>query len=478
MRKPGNASGTHRSGSLNVPIRRRPEANHPVSNDPDYWYRQVGPNKFKSTYLKVVGGTTWHWLGTCLRFVPNDFRLRTAHGRGLDWPISYDELEPFYGEAEHEIGVAGDSGEPLGSPRSAGYPMPAIPQTFLDKAYARALAGTEYELRATPQARNSVSGNGRPACCGNASCIPICPIGAKYDATVHLSVAEKNGAVLHAQTTATRVEVGTEGRVTAIRFKRWDGSEGVARGKVFVLAAHAIETPRLLLHSRSEALPNGVANRSDQVGRNLMDHPTQLSWALSREPVWPYRGPLSTSSIENFRDGAFRKDRPAMRIEIGNDGWSWPKGAPVSTAAELARQGLRGSELNAALRRQASRHVRLASQVEQLPDPDNRVTLDPDEPDMYGVPLPRLAYRLDAYVRDRPGCRPRRARGDLRQARRHGDRAPRRAGRRRPHHGHGAHGQRSQKLGGRPRPSQPRSSPTSSSSARPCSPPAPRPIPR
>ncbi|MFZ1070352.1 MAG: GMC family oxidoreductase, partial [Methyloceanibacter sp.] len=180
---------------------------------------------------------------------------------------------------------------------------------------------------------------------------------------------------------------------------RWDGSEGVARGKVFVLAAHAIETPRLLLHSSSEALPNGVANRSGQVGRNLMDHPTQLSWALSREPVWPYRGPLSTSSIEKFRHGAFRKDRPAMRIEIGNDGWSWPKGAPVTTAAELARQGLRGSELNAALRRQAARHVRLASQVEQLPDPDNRVTLDPNEQDMYGVPLPRLAYRLDDYVR-------------------------------------------------------------------------------
>jgi len=187
-----------------------------------------------------------------------------------------------------------------------------------------------------------------------------------------------------------RVEVGTEGRVTAIRFKRWDGSEGVASGKVFVHAAHAIETPRLLLHSRSEALPNGVANRSGQVGRNPMDHPTQLSWALSREPVWPYRGPLSTSSIETFRHGASRKDRPAMRIEIGNDGRSWPKGAPVSTAAELARQGLRGSELNAALRDQAARHVRLASQVEQLPDPDNRVTLDPNEQDIYGVPLPRL----------------------------------------------------------------------------------------
>ena len=375
-----------------------PEAEHPISNDPDYWYRQVGSAKFKSTYLKVVGGTTWHWLGTCLRFVPNDFRLRTVHGRGLDWPIGYDELEPFYSEAEHEIGVAGDSDETLGSPRSAAYPMPAIPQTFLDKAYALALAGTHFEVRATPQARNSVDRDGRRACCGNASCIPVCPSGAKYDATVHLSLAENHGAILHAETTATRIEVGAEGRVAAIDFKRWEGSEGVARGKVFVLAAHAIETPRLLLHSRSEASPNGVANSSDQVGRNLMDHPTQLSWALAAEPVWPYRGPLSTSSIENFRDHGFRKDRPAMRIEIGNDGWAWPKGAPVSTAAEFARQGLRGRALDAALRDQASRHLRLASQVEQLPDAENRVTLDPDEKDIYGVPLPRLAFRLDSYV--------------------------------------------------------------------------------
>jgi choline dehydrogenase-like flavoprotein len=87
-----------------------------------------------------------------------------------------------------------------------------------------------------------------------------------------------------------------------------------------------------------------------------------------------------------------------MRIEIGNDGWAWPKGAPVSTAAEFAMQGLRGRALDAALRESASRHLRLASQVEQLPDPENRVTLDPDERDIYGVPLPRLAFRLDAYV--------------------------------------------------------------------------------
>ncbi|HZH52705.1 MAG TPA: GMC family oxidoreductase [Microvirga sp.] len=376
-----------------------PQAEHPITNDLDHWYRQAGPDKFKSTYVKVVGGTTWHWLGTCLRHVPADFRLKSLYGRGVDWPVAYEDLEPFYGDAETEIGVSGNSYEPLGSPRSTPYPMPAIPQTYLDKAFARALEGSAYEVRATPQGRNSQDRDERPSCCGNSSCIPVCPVGAKYDATVHVERALKSGATLYDRTTATFVETGPDGRIAAIRVKRPDGSEGRAVGKVFVIAAHAVETPRLLLNSRSEAMPRGVANGSDQVGRNLMDHPTQLSWALTNEPVWPYRGPLSTSGIENLRDGPFRAERPAFRVEIGNDGWSWPTNAPISTAQDLARAGLRGKALDAALRDRTSRHVRVASLVEQLPDPENRVSLDPAEKDMYGVPLPRLHYRLDDYVK-------------------------------------------------------------------------------
>ncbi|MDF2619472.1 MAG: dependent oxidoreductase [Xanthobacteraceae bacterium] len=376
-----------------------PEAMHPVSDDPDFWYRQTGPDKFRSTYVKVVGGTTWHWLGTCLRFVPNDFRLKSLYGHGADWPLAYDELEPFYGQAENEIGVAGDSDAPLGSPRSAPFPMPAIPPTYLDGAFTEALKGTRYDVRPTPQGRNSVFHDERAACCGNASCIPVCPVQAKYDATVHVDRAVAAGAALYEKTTAVALDLAPDRSIAAVRFKRWDGSEGTATGKVFVVAAHAIEGPRLLLASRSEAAPNGVANSSDQVGRNLMDHPIQLSWALAPKPVYPYRGPLSTSGIENLRDGGFRRERGAFRIEIGNDGWSWPTGAPITTAAEFAKMGLRGEALDAALREQASRHIRLASLVEQLPDPENRVTLDPGERDMYGVPLPRIAFRLDDYVK-------------------------------------------------------------------------------
>ena len=374
-----------------------PAADHPLSHDPDHWYRQSGPEPFKSTYIKVVGGTTWHWLGTCLRNLPADFRLRSRYGQGVDWPIAYGELEPFYLEAETELGVAGDSNEDLGSPRSGGFPMPAIAQTWLDRVMARALDGSDYRVQATPQARNSVLREGRPPCCGSASCIPICPIQAKYDATVHLDRAQRKGLTLYEETTATFVETGPDGRIAAIRFRRPDGSGGRVRGRVFAIAAHAIETPRLLLNSRADAVPDGVANGSGQVGSNLMDHPVQLSWALSAEPVWPYRGPLSTSGIENLRDGSFRSDRAAFRIQISNDGWSWPSGAPISLAEELVGQGLRGTALRRALREQAARHVQLAALMEQLPDPANRVVLDPEARDPYGVPLPQIHYRVGEY---------------------------------------------------------------------------------
>lgn len=375
-----------------------PDVDHPLAWNPDYYYRQTGPDKFKSTYVKVVGGTTWHWLGTAIRMSPEDFELKSLHGRGEDWPLSYDDLEPYYVRAEEELGVSGTEGSPPTAHRSAGFPMPPIPQTYLDKVFAERLAGTEYIVTPTPQARNSIDRDDRPGCCGSGSCIPVCPVQAKYDATVHVDRAVSKGAELHAAITVTRVEIGADGRVGGIQFCRRDGTTGTAAGRLYVLAAHAMETPRLLLASAGEHAPQGVANSSDQVGRNLMDHPSQLSWAVTTDPVWPYRGPLSTSGIENLGTGAFRADRGAFRIEIGNDGHSWPTGAPLSTAAKLAAEGLRGSELDARLRHDTSRHVRLAALVEQLPDPENRITLHPSEKDRYGVPLPQIHYSVDTYV--------------------------------------------------------------------------------
>ena len=381
------------------PYERTADADFPVSHDNDHWYRQSGPDKFRSTYLKAVGGTSWHWLGTCVRYLPSDFRMRSLFGRAVDWPIGYDELEPFYTAAERELGVAGDSSMDQGSPRSGPFPMPPVPQTYLDGVYERALAGTAYRVEMTPQARNSVARDGRPACCGSATCIPICPVAAKYDATVHLDRAEAEGAALLERTTATFIEIEDGGGVSGIRFRRPDGSGGMVRGRIYILAANAVETPRLLLHSRTERAPAGIANRSDQVGRNLMDHPIQLSWALAGEPVWPYRGPISTSGIENLRDGDFRRDRSALRIQVSNDGWNWPTGGPVMLADMLTRRGLRGAALRQAMADHAARHVQLAAMTEQLPESGNRVMLDGHDRDAYGVPLPRMHYRVGPYSR-------------------------------------------------------------------------------
>ena len=117
-----------------------------------------------------------------------------------------------------------------------------------------------------------------------------------------------------------------------------------------------------------------------------MDHPIQLSWALSDEPVWPYRGPISTSGIENFRDGPERSERAVFRVQVSNDGWVWPTGGLSTLPGELARRGLYGAEMREKLDYYASRALQLASLVEQLPDAANRVTLHQHDRDQHGSP--------------------------------------------------------------------------------------------
>lgn len=387
-------------------IAKTPESPYPGTDwaprpevlDLDLYYVQAGPETFKSTYERRVGGTTWHWLGTALRLLPSDFELRTRYGVGVDWPLSYQGLEPWYGEAEAELGVAGDGTRDLGSPRSGGYPMPAIPISFGDQLWVRAAAALGWTVEATPQARNSVAYQGRPACCGNAMCIPICPIQAKYDASYHVTLAENAGARLVENAVAHRLDVDAEGKVTAVGYKTPDGAEQTIVGRVYVGAANAIETAKLLLMSTGEATPNGAANASDQVGRNLADHPTQLSIASSNEPYYPYRGPLSVAGIEQLREGDQRREQGAFRIEIGNDGWSWPGFDPPGVAHQLIEQNHVGEELFRLIGERLPYQVRLASLIEQLPDPENRIVPDESNRDAIGIPRPKLTYRYDDYT--------------------------------------------------------------------------------
>src|SRR5262249_13640923 len=143
------------------------------------------------------------------------------------------------------------------------------------------------------------------------------------------------------RTVASKVRVDADGkRVTGIDYisysdvgkKSPDGS-GTVVGRRYVLAAHAMETPRLLLNS-CDRMPQGVANSSRQVGCNLMDHPLYLRWGLTPGPTFPYRGPLATAGIESLRDGAFRGRRAAFRVEFGNEGWNFAAGDPETTVLD------------------------------------------------------------------------------------------------------------------------------------------------
>jgi choline dehydrogenase-like flavoprotein len=372
---------------------------------------------YQSNYERQGGGSTWHWLGTSLRLLPNDFRLRSTWAPDIkgaqaqDWPISYTDLEKFYEQAEYAIGVAGpDQGEDyLGITPSPKYPMQPIPQSYLDQQFVRALEGQSFtdgwvhqsfplQVAPTPQARNSVpSYNGRPQCKGSSSCIPICPIQAKYDATQHIRTATGYGVEFRYQAVATQVLVDTTKPalpITGIQYKTWDGTTYTVTGKIYVLAAHAVENAKLLLNSPCGSMT--VANGSGQVGCNLADHPVSLVYGLTDDPVYGYRGPLSTSGVESLRDGSFRQYRGAFRMEIGNDGWTWPINDPYTTPQNFLSQGLYGQALADAVSHRLVRQARIGCLTEQLPNKNFRVQLSHLK-DALGIPRPQLTYGIDEY---------------------------------------------------------------------------------
>ena len=385
--------------SPNSPYPAHPKVPQPESDDIGAYYVQAGPVTFNTLQARVVGGTTWHWGGLALRYHPNDFAMRSKYGVAIDWPLSYNDLEPWYIEAESELGVAGPDNEDWGSPRSAGYPMPMVAPTYLDKIVAAGCGKIGLTMAPFPQARNTIGRDGRPPCCGNASCVPLCPIGAKYDAGVHVAKAERAGARIEPLAIAHEIVVGRNGMITAVRFLRPDGSVHEARGKKFVIAAHAIETAKLLLMSRVGNFGATVANTSDQVGRNLLTQLDAGMIGLTREPIYPYRGPVSTSGIRELRDGDFRGQHGASATSPSNEGWARAVG-PLKVAQRLATQGVHGAALGKAVSDHVSRELAIGPSVEILADPDNRVTLAHDRRDPLGLPRPRIQFRFRPYEMD------------------------------------------------------------------------------
>ncbi len=442
---------------------------------------QYGPMPFASDAIRVGGGTTMHWLGTTPRMLPNDFRLKSEYNVAKDWPIDYKTLKPYYEMAENEIGVSGnvDEQEYPGIKnihryygKGYNFPMEKVPQSYMDEKISVGLKDASVKLGnetiplyfvPSPQGRNSTpnpaydrSGviaaekgkNGyelsfadanTPSfrvegavwnpyqgerCEGNASCVPICPVQAKYNALKTLKKAvykrdpqgylRKTGSVkIEAQSVVYRLSVDKNNPeiITKIHLRRYEAEDKTnfeeiaidTTDSIVVLAANAFENPKILLNSPYTVMENGVAmkrtvaNGSDQVGRNLMDHMVMLTWGLFPEPIYSYRGPGSTTNISSFRDGDFRSDFSSWISPLDNWGWAWPAFSPGSDVAEFIGQGLFGKDLRAALTSRLTRQVLFHFEIEQLPNPNNRVTINNEYLDIMGIPRPIVHYDIQDY---------------------------------------------------------------------------------
>lgn len=441
---------------------------------------QFGPMPFASDAIRVGGGTTLHWLGTTPRMLPNDFHLKEKYGRGMDWPITYDILKPYYEMAEFEIGVSGNVSKqeyPISESMEQYYgdyvfPMDEIPQSYMDQKIIDGLSGTSVQLNfeniplmlvPSPQGRNStpnpkygktkiikaessesgyklvLDGSGKEEykalgavwnpymgerCEGNASCVPICPVQAKYNALKTLKKAlykinenenlSRNPYIeVKAQSVVYKLSVdqSDKEKISKVHLRRYASREKTdfvedvidTSDSIVILAANAFENPKILLNSKYTVLENGqkvektVANSSDQVGRNLMDHMVMLTWGLFPEPIYSYRGPGSTTNISSFRDGNFRSEFSAWISPLDNWGWSWPTFSPESDLSEFLGEGLFGEDLKEALTYRLSRQVLFHFEIEQLPNPNNRVTINDQYLDVLGIPRPVIHYELTDY---------------------------------------------------------------------------------
>jgi len=374
-----------------------PDLPHVPSTYGDY-IQHVGPVKYATRYLRVVGGTTWHFGSALWRMVPNDFRLNSLYGRGRDWPFGYEELEPWYGEAEDELGVSGVDGQDESGqggaawpPRSRPFPMPGLPPSYLFTRLSAMLSKGGYHPVLEPNGRATRPWKKRPACAGNNNCNPVCPIAAKYDGSMHIDEALEHGARLLDNAVVVSIEADDRGKITGIRYKKPDGSEHRLTAHHFVLAAYGIESPKLLLNSTSPRYPGGIANSSDQVGRNLMGHTGISMNLMMKEDVWPGQGPTELLVYLNHRDGDFRRDFPSYKIKVRNT-------VPTADyAASLIQQGVLGTALDKALHRLSARSLNFAIDFETLPLAENRVLPSKTKSDALGIPLPEIYYSVTDY---------------------------------------------------------------------------------
>jgi choline dehydrogenase-like flavoprotein len=348
-----------------------------------------------SNNAACVGGGTLSYGAMAWRFQPTDFRMASKYGAPdgstlADWPISYDDLEPYYEKAEWELGVSGDvSNDPFKGPRKKALPMPPVTPEgrefeVLDKG-ARKLGLHPFHI---PMLRNSVPYNGRPACMRCRWCVGFaCEVDAKNGTqNTVLPVALKTGLLeLRTECMTREVMVDERGRASGVRYFDREGRTWEQPARVVVVSGGAIESARLLLNSANRTFPNGLGNRYDWVGRNLQGHTYSGAWGMFDEIVYDDIGPGATIAISDFNHG-----NPGMRGggALCNEFIRLPYQFVGARPPEVPRWGQAYKDW---VRQAYRRTISVMGPTQEMPVFDSRIQLDPQVRDKHGIPVARIS---------------------------------------------------------------------------------------
>lgn len=334
---------------------------------------------------RSVGGSTVHFAMVSLRFRPEWFKARSKLGYGVDWPIDWREMWKYYAEVEQALKISGPVRYPWG-PKRPRYPYRAHPLNAAAEYLARGAEALGVGWTETPLATLSAPRGKAHPCVYRGFCVTGCATNAKQSVLVTwLPRALAAGAEVRDLAMVGRIET-ERGRATGLHYHR-EGRWRFQKARNVVVAGYAIETPRLLLHSASSEFPDGLANSSGLVGRNLMVQLNQAAWGQVDEEIRSYKGPPSLAISEHWNYEDSGKDY--------HGGWCYMSQGPLPITWAKALSGGRGlwgqalvDEMN-----RANHSVGLKMVGEVLPNPDNRVTLT-DETDRLGLPVPRVTFSL------------------------------------------------------------------------------------
>lgn len=379
---------------------------HPSWNDPQT-FRHTEAEEAQprsglppALYARTVGGSSVHMSANYWRMRPHDFKERSLlgeiSGTGFaDWPISYEELEPYYSRAEWEIGVSGAPG-PFDPPRSRPYPLPPMPVKSSGVLLEQGARKIGLHPQVAPVAILSKEYRGRPPCAHCGFCIGFgCEMSAKSSTLVTMiPEAEATGRCeIRPLSTVYRLETGADGRVTEVAYLDSKGGHHAQRARSVILAANGAETPRLLLMSDSGQHPDGLANNSGLVGKYLMGNGHADIHADMKEPLNDWKSIQVTRIVLDFYD---HDPKRGFYGGGGIDARPLINASPIMHAMGIAGERTPprwGREFKRDVTRGFNHHLGMLCSSTSLPLESNNISLDPNLKDAMGRPAVRMTYR-------------------------------------------------------------------------------------